>query len=269
MILNEIQLTSICRELMKEIWGDTLDIKIVLNGRLTRSLGRFVYMNNYAQRIPLKIEISKRLINGTYNPKTIESVLKHELCHYYLYKKGYKGFKDGNIQFEKEIKRIGSHSTGVIQRAGEYHECVCSICGAKVKNFTNKDKAIKFCESKRYISRCCKADIVYSGIKVYEDKNVSNEKYSIIDKYISDSSRGINNNTNKNINRNSNLNIDDIVVLKRRTVSQQNVWDAMLLAVEEKSPEKLILIKEHYPELFNKICLFIGKKRVEYINSVI
>lgn len=269
MILNEVQLTNICKELMKEIWGDTLDIKVVLNGRLTRALGRFLYIDNYAKRIPLKIEISKRLVNGHYTPETIESVLKHELCHYYLYKKGYAGYKDGNVQFEKEIKRIGSHSTHVINCAGEYHECVCSTCGKKVKNFTSKNKAIKFCESQRYISRCCRSSIVYNGTKIYEDKNTHDQKYSIINKFISGSSRSVESDTNKNINRNSNLNIDDIVVLKRRTVSQQNVWDAMLLAVEEKSPEKLRLIKQHYPELFNKICLFIGKKRVEYINSVI
>ena len=65
--------------------GDTYDCPIVLNGRLSRTLGR-VIMNMDGGRVkPVKMEFSKEFLN-TSTDASIVSVIGHEWAHYYVTK---------------------------------------------------------------------------------------------------------------------------------------------------------------------------------------
>ena len=72
-----------CREFVKEIWGAEFDLRIEISGKLTRSLGLFYHYKN--NRLPSYLKFAKRLFNGEYCEATVDSVIKHELCHWYLY----------------------------------------------------------------------------------------------------------------------------------------------------------------------------------------
>lgn len=277
MILNEKQLNDMCSELMEMMWGEKLEVPVKINGKLKRTFGKFIsYRLSLNEYKPSAVEISKSLLSGQYKLSTVESVIKHELCHYYLCKIG-KEFSDGSYTFEKELKRIGAHSTRIIKSLDRKHECICETCKRVVARYTSEGKAKS--TVKQCISGCCRSKLQYKlNDSLKDNSSEIQSEFTVINKYIVQAPEKTSRRTqktNKEIicaNKESNksgLKIEDIVILKRKKVSQQNVWDAMLLAVEEKSPEKLKLIKQHYPDLFNKICLFIGKKRVEYINSVI
>lgn len=110
---------------LKEAYGAELNIPIKINGRLTRVLGRFNYSSK--DNKPISIEVSKKyLMNG--NIKDIKSTLRHEAIHYYLHGQD-RDFKDGDKDFENELRKHNTHSTGTVtykrKRLKVTHECEC------------------------------------------------------------------------------------------------------------------------------------------------
>ncbi|MER2008825.1 MAG: SprT-like domain-containing protein [Psychrobacillus sp.] len=101
----EIQLKDMCEYFVQNAYGVELDIPVLINNRLKRSLGRFIEKAGKAYRI----EFSGMLLtNGT--EEQIMSVLKHECIHYALFKLG-RNHRDGQEDFENELLKYGSHST--------------------------------------------------------------------------------------------------------------------------------------------------------------
>ena len=98
-------------------WGVPLDLQIKFNGRLKRCFGWFIVeTHNPGNKKVKRVEISKVLVKGNMeNAKIVELILKHELCHWYLYTyNGQKEFSDGDKRFEDEIVRIQSISQSEI-----------------------------------------------------------------------------------------------------------------------------------------------------------
>lgn len=58
------------------------------------------------------LALSNRLIkHNYYNPKMVEQILKHELCHWHVFtSQGYFFCKDGDAAFENELRRINAIS---------------------------------------------------------------------------------------------------------------------------------------------------------------
>ena len=78
--MNKQEMLAICQGLSAQ-FNDTFNIPIVINGRLTRTLGRCCYHN----LTPDRIEISKNV--ATYcSAEEITQILKHEWVHYYITK---------------------------------------------------------------------------------------------------------------------------------------------------------------------------------------
>lgn len=276
MKITQKELKLICEELMEKLWNDKLEIPVVISGRMSNSLGLFYYQtttrNGQVKRTPLKIAISKKLVEH-YSLENIEGTIKHELCHYYLYKTG-QLFSDGDKVFEDELKRIGSHSTRTLSHAGEIHTCLCSLCGRVVDKSKSKASATRTINN--HISACCRADIVYGGMKIVKDTNAKDANYktknniSVIHKYVSQSSPVRKNRiTNNNIEQPTKLKIEDVVVLGPKGGVSAQVYYALIAAIKEESAEKVRLIAKHYPSQFDYECKRFSKKRMSFINSVL
>lgn len=141
-----------------------LTIPVVVNGRLTRTMGRFKYRvrNSDGYKTPISIELSKYFVKNN-DSTTIFQVLKHELVHYALFMKDEPN-SDGHPHFENELKRLGVVSQDTIHHLnikvkpanqvvyqcldckskfkrrrrlshdGKYHRCSCD---GKLKNISN------------------------------------------------------------------------------------------------------------------------------------
>ena len=275
MKISEKNLRLMCEELMDKLWGDKLEIPVVISSRMTNSLGLFysstVYKNGQRVRQPLKIAISKSLLEY-YSLENIEGVIKHELCHYHLYKKG-GNFSDGDKEFEDELKRIGSHSTCTLSRAGMMYTVKCSCCGKTVRKTPSKGMVTR-CINTR-ISVCCEADLVQGEPIIINDNNKQDCNYksdnniSVIHKYVTDSSKNSINKITKVANKVSDINIDEVVVPGPRGVTCKQVYWAMRALTDERSEsakEKIRLIAKTYPQMFEKECRTFPKKRMAFIN---
>lgn len=145
---NKIQ--QLANKLSQHFWQADCAIPVVWNGRLTRSMGRFIFKIDGSKRIPIKIELSK------YSSQFIDrdifvAVLLHELCHYHLFVQG-KPFEDRHPVFEKELQRVGAISTNRVQIPQKAYKLYCSACNAYLG--TRKRLNVR-----RYLSQCCRKPI--------------------------------------------------------------------------------------------------------------
>lgn len=124
------ELVSVANEFLKN-YDMKLDIPIEFNSRLSRSLGRYVYRVISRKEVPMKIEISVKLMTK-YPKDVIMDVLKHELVYYALSAKGLPS-KDGDPYFENELKKYGISPTNVISYIGSLHVYVCKNCKTELK----------------------------------------------------------------------------------------------------------------------------------------
>lgn len=282
-ILRESQLKTLVNDISIEIWNKEVTIPIETSKRLKTSLGYF--MTTVGQNAKaVKLVFSHELIDGTYKLVTLVDVIKHELAHYHLFIQGVKGYSDGNREFENELKRIGAHSTRVVSGAGKYHVCYCSCCGKLIMK--GSEKKVKNRCTKSYISGCCRTKIRYGGVKYYEDNTVeratAEPQYKLenlksvkklLGKEVND--KKINNIPTKkaasllaNTKTEANRNINDIVIPGKKGVTGTQIIIGINNAVDNNRPDDLVLIKEHYPQLFEHYIRYITKKRLAYMNNI-
>lgn len=74
------RITELCVEYCGRC-GVAFDSPVVINGRLTRTLGRCFYKRSESIWSPTKIEISRRLLEVS-TDECIEAVIAHECAHY-------------------------------------------------------------------------------------------------------------------------------------------------------------------------------------------
>lgn len=153
----------------KRYWGLDFDMEVYINPRTSRRLGCVKSRKNFnGTYTPIQFELSKKLVQQ-YDKKGVFDVLKHELCHWALITMNYSGFRDGDHEFESELRRIGASSTrkelNGKKRANApketYHVTACSNCGKTINKF--KREATARNRGKGYISGCCDAELVYGG----------------------------------------------------------------------------------------------------------
>lgn len=91
-----------------------LKIPIKMNGRLTRTMGRYLARNYFGNVIPKSIELSKTYLVAALIVGDLEEIydtLKHELVHYALSVQG-KNYSDGDYDFEKKLYELNISSSG-------------------------------------------------------------------------------------------------------------------------------------------------------------
>lgn len=74
------RITELCKEYCGRC-GIKFNSPVVINGRLTRTLGRCFYEGHGSVWNPVKIEISRQLLE-TATDESIEAVIAHECAHY-------------------------------------------------------------------------------------------------------------------------------------------------------------------------------------------
>lgn len=144
--------------------GVKFDSPVIINGRLTQTLGRCFYQKNAAEWNPLRIEISRKLLE-TSTDKSIEAVIAHECAHYVTCAITHETHGHDAI-FKSYCKIIGADSDTAhyedIQRTKSNEEIYkytlyCSKCG---KFVGGRSRACKITQMPYdYFTKCCEADI--------------------------------------------------------------------------------------------------------------
>ena len=147
------EITNTCKGYLKQYWNESLDTKILIDGRLKNSLGYFRHSGDFPGVVSsiVCIKFSKDLFMY-YSEEEIKKVLLHELTHYVLYKRGIKEYHDGEKTFENEIKRIDSMSTNKIPFHGKVYKVYCPHCNKVIGNTTSKRNATKVINN--YLCKC-------------------------------------------------------------------------------------------------------------------
>ena len=123
--MNQEQIEKYARRFLSTAYKLGLCIPIVINPRLSSTLGQFLY--NKTNNRPVRLEFSKKyLINGNLND--IKKMIKHECIHYAMFIMN-KPFNDGDPYFEAELKKHNSISTDIInfpvERNVRVYTCDC------------------------------------------------------------------------------------------------------------------------------------------------
>jgi predicted SprT family Zn-dependent metalloprotease len=114
--MNNIELKQMAEGFAQEFWGRTVNIPVRFGKLKGKTYGHYSY---YYKRKngkvtgyrPHEIVISNQHgFEKKENRKQLESVLKHELCHWYCQTSG-KSFSDGAKDFEAELLKVGAMST--------------------------------------------------------------------------------------------------------------------------------------------------------------
>lgn len=155
------QMTQYADEFLIENFDTRLKIPIEINSRLKRSLGRFQAYTTDESPLPIKIELSKSLLENE-PMEMILDVLKHELVHYALCKKGLP-YYDGQSCFEDKLIELGVSATKKLRTDNtkkEVYKCSC-----KEFNLSRKlDNHARY-KGSNYTCPTCNVKLSYVGIK--------------------------------------------------------------------------------------------------------
>jgi predicted SprT family Zn-dependent metalloprotease len=264
--MNQYQAKQLVKRLAIELFNMEFNAPIEINGRLTRALGRFTSRKN---RTPVKLELAARLLTN-YSDATIESVIKHELCHWYLCITN-QPFHDGQPEFEAELRRVGAHSTGEIKLAGEVHQMLCRCCNREVVSSNSRGKLNKYIENRRgYTSRCCKAGLVYAGVKYIEDKNTQGETTKLPEqprhiptpRPVQQPTAAI-----KTVSA-TEITIDLVLEKGPRGVTNKQMIPAIQKVLDMNDKFLLYKLQQAYPSVFQATIRYIGKSYQAQLQSM-
>lgn len=154
---------QICNNLSKQ-YGDDFSVEITINGRLSTTLGRFMFVGTKGDYRPLKIELSKKFLEYA-TPEDLYRTAAHEWCHYYLTKTT-KENHGHNAHFKALAAEVGTNGTTTTEVVGfrdmkeEYkYSCYCNECDSNVANYKSAGAGIVKSKGEGYISKCCDASI--------------------------------------------------------------------------------------------------------------
>jgi SprT-like protein len=268
--MNQYQAKQLVKHLAKELFNMEFNAPIEINGRLTRALGRYVSRRN---RTAVKLELAARLLTN-YNDATIESVIKHELCHWYLCVTN-KPFHDGDPTFEALLRKVGAHSTGVIKLAGEVHEMRCQVCDKVAASSNSKGKLNKYIENRRgYKTRCCRADLYYSGVSHIEDKNTPQEKVTKLPEQPRQIPAAI---TPQPVAKpvaaiktvtTTGVDLDAVLEKGPRGVTNKQMIPAIQKVLDMNDKFLLYKLQQAYPSVFQATIRYIGKSYQAQLQSM-
>ena len=109
-MLTVTELKQKCTEVFKIVNLD-FSLPIIINGRLTKTLGRCVYQRICGKVTPIRLEFSRQFLE-TATPHSIEEVIKHECAHAIACIE--KGENQGhNSYFKSVCQRIGTNNDGI------------------------------------------------------------------------------------------------------------------------------------------------------------
>jgi SprT-like protein len=138
----EWQLKKYADKFLMENYGMKLNVPLKLNGRLSKTLGWFIYKKK--SNIPVAVHLNKKFAQNN-DQDLVLNVLKHELVHYALFMQG-KPHSDGESYFENELKRRGIISQSTVDQYSitsvkQVYQCVeCSYIFKRSKRLKNNGR---------------------------------------------------------------------------------------------------------------------------------
>ncbi len=152
--VTKSELLNYANNFLVKNYGMTLDVELIINGRLTKTYGRFKYERNRfsGEEKALSVELNKTFI--IHNSKEdVFNVLRHELIHYALFRLG-KPNSDGDLYFENELKKHNTYSqmdVNVMEvkmkscyKKFYTYECKCGV-NKTTKNITRGSYSCRAC----------------------------------------------------------------------------------------------------------------------------
>ena len=142
---------------LSESVGDTFDIPVSINGRLTRTLGRVIQHGCNGHYWSERMEFSRQFLE-TSTDESVKSVIAHEWAHYYATKSTGEHHGHG-AYFKKVCAMVGCTAdktqTSVERTVSEenlYKYLVfCPTCGESIGGFS------RMCSTLKNIDQCtCK-----------------------------------------------------------------------------------------------------------------
>jgi SprT-like protein len=143
------------RNFLIEEYNLYLPFDVEINGRLTRTFGRFVHR----EREALKVELSRHFVENNKREAVLD-VLKHELIHFAMFVKG-KQHEDGSRDFERELERLGVvsqknvHKYDFKVKPKNYNIYGCSKCKKTIKRIKKLDTNKWMCS--------CGGNLIHNG----------------------------------------------------------------------------------------------------------
>lgn len=104
-MLTEKDLYEMCEEICERI-GQTFDIPVKINKRLTSTLGRVKYIQEYNMKISCVLMEFSYLFLTTASLDAIKAVVEHECAHYLITKETNERHKH-DAMFKEMCERIG------------------------------------------------------------------------------------------------------------------------------------------------------------------
>lgn len=103
-----------CNEIAQKFWGVKIEIPISVSARMSRTQGYVQFRINRTTRVisAVKMQFAQILFEGHFNEEYIDSILRHEVCHYALQKLN-KPFGDTDRYFKSECSRINAPLRGI------------------------------------------------------------------------------------------------------------------------------------------------------------
>lgn len=142
--------------------GVKFNTPVKINGRLTRTLGRVISDVRDGSLFPSCIEISRQLLE-TATKESIDEVLIHEFCHWYLAETTHENHGH-DATFKALCQKLGggngntsTHVDRVVDNSKIYkYQCFCAGCGKEVAHYSRINATIKNPNS--YFTSCCKRE---------------------------------------------------------------------------------------------------------------
>ena len=141
------QITNKYTELATSL-GVTFNVPVKINGRLTRTLGKVISDVQDHRLFPRCIEISRQLLE-TATKESIDEVLIHEFCHWYLAETTHEDHGH-DATFKALGQRLGGGSgktTTYVDRVVDNskifkYQCFCAGCGKEVAHYSRASFAV-------------------------------------------------------------------------------------------------------------------------------
>ena len=135
---------KICQEFSAQV-GDTFDLPVVINGRLTRTFGRVCSLvNNKTGYVTLqRMEISKQLLE-TASEESIRSVIGHEWAHYIVAKTTHERHGHDAL-FKSWCARVGvenDKATADVEVKSKY-DVYCGTCDMVIAHYSRMSKNLQ------------------------------------------------------------------------------------------------------------------------------
>lgn len=150
-----------CQQLSAAV-GDEFDIPVVLNKRLTRTLGQVVQDQEGEKWYSTSLEISKTFLSVA-NEEDFKNVIEHEWVHYYLTKVTGK-LHGHDAEFKKMCARIGcTHDSKTLATELELpykYTIHCHSCGKDIGGFSRMCYTLKHLEEYQ-CEKCGSKDLSY------------------------------------------------------------------------------------------------------------